>query len=65
MLETVSISLDSWQIQNGAIVDAPNCGCPATLEKVTDFSKDSSWLNLANIVFTTSEICASDTTLTL
>ena len=56
MFEKLPIPFDSWQVQNGAVIDAPNCSGPSTLEQVGDLTENPSRFNLANVVFPPSEI---------
>ena len=64
VLEKLPIPFDSWQVQNGAVIDAPNCSSPSALEQVSDFSKNSARPYLANVVFPTGEIGTSHPALT-
>ena len=58
MLETVAF--DARKVQDRGIIDTPHCGCATASEEVANLAKDSSSLDLTNIVLAPSKVSACD-----
>ena len=57
------VAFDPGQVQQAHIVDAPNRSSSPALEKITDFAKNATWLNLAHIILTAGEVSTCDSAL--
>lgn len=63
MLELVAICL--WKVKERSIVKAANCSCSAALEQIANLTEYRTWLDIANVVFLSGKIGASDPANTL
>lgn len=61
MLEFVAF--DPRQVQDLAVVDAPDCGGSPAAQKVGNFAEDTAIFELANVVFAAGEVSARHSTL--
>ena len=63
MLE--SVTLDTWQVEDRSVVNAPHCGCAPAPQEVGDFTKDAASLDLADIILAAGKVRAGDSALAL